>query len=347
MKKLLISIIILFLMGCQTKITLHSNTDFYILDDKKMYQFEYKDTVNLLESKQYTSQSLYMEPSRIETTNLYFTTYRASKQSNQVIFNKTNFSTKISEKLGYADPIAIGNDKVFYVTNALSHFIIQRANMDNVIEKEVSLDIKSASNGIVYDNGKIYLLLRDVIENSKGDYDAYIAEIIVMNEELEVIERRQIETSEVGYIDLIKIKDTFYLSGFYKASAYEYIPANIVMAYNWETEEKSYIELQTEWPEYFIYDDVKNVLLVMHNPDYELGNKVTQIDLNTLQQSTIIFDETYTRWAGSNFFVKIHHNKYYVLLPTKLCIYDTATKQVEMIDLTQYGISEANTLVFP
>lgn len=343
MKKILVLLSLLFLSSCQTKITLNPNTDFYILDDTKMYQFQYKENIQLIEKQQYTTKPFIMYPSRIETNDLYFSSYRESKRANQVIFNKTNFSTKVLEKEGYAYPIVIGNNKLFYVTNALSHFIIQRVNMNSVIEKEITLDINSAADGMVYDNGKIYLLLRHV----KGDYESYVAEIVVMNEELEVLERRHIETSKIGYIDLIKVKDKFYLTGWYKASAVEYIPANTIMVYNWETGEKSYIELETESPNYFVYDSVRNMLLVMHDNYYIPGNKVTQINLDTLKQSITVFDNGHSTEQIDDFFVKIHYDKYYVLLPNKLCIYDTKTNQIEKIDLTQYGISKANALIFP
>lgn len=343
MKKILVLLSLLFLSSCQTKITLNKNTDFYILDDTIMYQFEYKDKIQLLEKQQYTVKPFNMRPTKVETKDLYFSRYREPNRANQVIFNKTNFSTKVLEKEGYAYPIAIGNNKLFYVTNALSHFIIQRVNMDSVIEKEVTLDIKSAADGMVYDNGKIYLLLRHV----KGDYESYVAEIVVMNEELEVLERRHVETSKTGYVDLIKVKDKFYLTGNYQASAVEYIPANVVMVYDWETQEKSYIELKTGSPDYFVYDDIRNMLLVMHDNYYVPGNKVTQINLDTLEQFNILFDNEYTKGNSSRFFVKIHQNKYYVLLFDKLCIYDTQTNQVEAIDLTKYGISKAVALIFP
>lgn len=347
MKKVLLLLIVFFLSGCQSKINLQSNTDFYILDDTTMFQFEYKDTVQLIEKHQYTAKPFNMNPSRVETKDLYFSSYREPKRSNQIIFNKTDFSTKVLEKEGYAHPIVIGNHKLFYVYDAANDFIIQRVNMDSVIEKEVNLNINGIASEMIYDNGKIYLLLRHVVENKQGDYDAYVAEIVVMNEELEVIERRHIETSKVGYIDLIKVKDKFYLTGWYKASAVEYIPANVIMAYNWDTGEKSYIELETESPKYFVYDSIRNVLLVMHDNYYVPGNKVTQIDLDTLEQTTIIFDSDDTKEKMDEFFVKIHHDKYYVLLFNKLCVYDTKTKKVETIDLTKYGISKANTLIFP
>lgn len=348
MKKLFMLLGILFLSSCQSNITIQKNADFYILDDTTMYQFEHKnDDLQLIEKHQYTSKPLNMYPSRVETKDLYFSRYREPNRANQVIFNKINFSTKVLEKEGYAYPIVIGNNKLFYVYNAVSHFIIQRVNMDSVIEKEVTLDIKSAADGMVYDDGKIYLLLRHVIKNEQGDYESYVAEIVVMNEELEVIERRQIETSKVGYIDLIKVKDRFYLSGFYKASSAEHIPANTIMTYNWETGEKSYIELETESPNYFIYDNFRNMLLVMHDNDYVQGNKVTQINLDTLQQSIIRFNNEDIKGTQGRFFVKIHHDKYYVLLFNKLCIYDTKTNKLETVDLTKYGISKANTLIFP
>lgn len=338
---------LLFLSSCQTKITLNKNTDFYILDDTTMYQFEYKDKIQLLEKQQYTSKPFNMRPTKVETKDLYFSSYREPKRSNQIIFDKTDFSTKVLEKEGYAHPIVIGNHKLFYVYDAANDFIIQRVNMDSVIEKEVNLNIDGIASEMIYDNGKIYLLLRHVVENKQGDYESYVAEIVVMNEDLEVMERRHIETSKIGYVDLIKVKDKFYLTGNYQASAVEYIPANTIMTYHWETGGKSYIELDTGSPDYFVYDSVRNVLLVMHDNYYVPGNKVTQIDLDTLEQSTIVFDNEYTKGNSSRFFVKIHNDKYYVLLPNKLCIYDTKINQVEVIYLTQYGISKAGALIFP
>lgn len=348
MKKILILIFILFITACQSKpkVSLNSNTDFYILDDTTMYQFENKDQIKLITKNKYTNSAIGMIPSRIETNDLYISAFRSQRRWNQVIFNKNDFSIKTFQEAGYADPIAFGNNKLFYLFTLKDRISIQRLNLDNVVEKEVKIDLKGIVNNMIYDQGKLYLLNRSVIKNQKGDYEAYKAEILELNEDLELIQTHQVETSKTGYIDLIKVGDNLYLSGWYKPSAYNHIDDNIILIYNLKTKAIKHIELDTKSPYNLMYDQKRNALLILHTISSLSSVKVTEMNLDTLKQSTITFSDKIKNNQPDTFFVKIDNDKYYVLLSDKLCIYDTKTKEVKQIDLTEFGINSANALIF-
>lgn len=373
-KKILLSLLTLLLLAACSTLS-NSNTknyDFVIFDDQKAITFrdDQEKLVKIEERKLFSGDGQLQNVDFFEDKG---TVYGTSVHSYPIEFKhyRLNKETLKMEKIvkpkGKDAFTASFHHNFFYATAVFNDRIeIYKYDTDFNLVLQKDFRIEEWGQLVTYDmisqNDRLYLSiggdrfenLDDVINEPSLYHGIPFSEIWELTDDLELVQQFDLQLGDPNlqhnYMNMIMVDDTIYLSdGYTWTYANKQVeaakPGKNILSSNLKTGKKQFIPLTKPAPTDLSFDKERKILQVLHSQIEVDPYTWTLIDLVTGNQRVLEFDrhDYETDWTP---FSTFHNGNYYYLFNTKLVKYNYDTQEQTVYDLSKYGITSAEVIMF-
>lgn len=229
------------------------------------------------------------------------------------------------------------------VFNDRTEFYKYDKNLKLVKKQSIKEEGKmNLTNDILVIGDNLYVLVGSIDINTGTNEN----ELWRVSKDLTLEEKIDLDYTEGGYMRMVHVNGTLYITEAKEGVAENGEPngGRHIVAFNLESHGKTFIETEYSYPQYIRYDEKRNRLLVLHDPNYVPQCTWTFIELTTGKQSHLRFEDK-EKTSVPPFYTE-HDGSYYYLFDSQLIKYDPDTEQKTEYDLSEYGITQAHTVVF-
>lgn len=340
---------LLFLPACSSH-TISKPYDLAIFDGQRVVTFSTKDgQLEKLEERMTFDKpiQLWMEGSMTIDGFLYNRTTEDHKF-------KTHLAKINTQTFDIKRVPADGNDS--YARTSDGEFVYSTAVFNDRTDfYKYDKDLELVKKESITETGKMnltndMLVIGDALYVLIGSIDLDAGtnknELWRLSKDFTLEEKIDLDYTAGGYMRMVHVNGMLYITEAKEGVAENGEPngGQHILAFNLETHEKNLIETEYPYPQYIRYDEKRNRLLVLHDPNYVSQCTWTFIDLTTGNHSHLRFEDKEKNPAPP--FYTEHDGFYYYLFDSQLIKYDPDTDQKTEYDLSEFGMTQAHMLVF-
>lgn len=233
------------------------------------------------------------------------------------------------------------NNKIYATNVFVDKFNMYEYDADfkQLRTKEVKNENINITNDIVIKNEKIYLLIGNVDKNNQVKNLLF-----VLNMNFEIEREIDLNYENGSYMRMLIDEKYAYITQNYhgKTATNEPAGSNKILKLNLETEEKTFINLDYNYP-LNIYEDNDN-FIINHYSLYVPNYTWTIYNKKTEEKKIIYFPDGRKDRDKPPYFTQDKYN-YYFLFEDKLYKYNKNTLEETFYDLSEFGINDADIML--
>lgn len=350
---ILLAMGVLGLSGCQSKANSEPAKayDLAISYGNQITTFKTDNNqLEKVETRQLFDKDIGIWQERLQSVkgNLYGGTHESIDSFKMYLFDvePKTLKGKLTE-VGGNDIYGSASDEEYIYTTAvfLGHtdFYKYDTDLHQVTKKSIKEDgLMNLTNDMIFVGDTLYVLV-GAVDNETATNANYLW---VMNKQLEVQEKIDLNYTEGGYFRMVEADGKLYMTAAKEGIREDGEPdgGQHILVYDLASGETSRIETELEYPKFIYYDESRHQLLVLHDPLYIADYTWTIIDLETLSQTQFIFPEIASGMLEV-FFTQTDSD-YYFLFNEQLVKYSVDTQEKTIYDLSKFGIDYADAIIF-
>ncbi|AQP41129.1 lipoprotein [Streptococcus gallolyticus] len=341
------------LSGCQSKVNSEPAKayDLAISYGNQITTFKTDNNqLEKVETRQLFDKNIGIWQERLQSVkgNLYGKTHESPNSFKKYLFDvePKTLKGKLTE-VGGNDIYGSASDEEYIYTTAvfLGHtdFYKYDTDLHQVTKKSIKEDgLMNLTNDMIFVGDTLYVLV-GAVDNETATNANYLW---VMNKQLEVQEKIDLNYTEGGYFRMVEADGKLYMTAAKEGIREDGEPdgGQHILVYDLASGETSRIETKLEYPKFIYYDESRHQLLVLHDPLYVADYTWTIIDLETLSQTQFTFPEIASGMLEV-FFTQTDSD-YYFLFNEQLVKYSVDTQEKTIYDLSKFGIDYADAIIF-